>query len=112
MRTNILTTLVSLVMVGVTIADEGNQPPLRSLAISDFASALEPGQRILEEEDWMNWCMAPIYDAQGQVHLYYCRWTAAKPSAWLESAQIVHATAPKPEGPYTKQSVIMADDLR
>jgi hypothetical protein len=110
MKRSLLVSLLPILILGYTLATGENQATARSLPVSDFAVALEPGKRILEEEGWMNWCMAPIYDDKGQLHLYYCRWTAAKKSAWLESAQIVHATAPRPEGPYTNKTVILGDE--
>ena len=56
----------------------------------------------------MNWCMAPMYDDNDKMHLYYCRWP--KSGRWTSDAQIVHTTAPVPEGPYANKRVIFADD--
>ena len=86
---------ITSVYAGCGLAEKRNaSPQAASLPISSFANSLEPGQRILEEPGWMNWCMAPIYDDQMQLHLCYCRWP--KKGSWLKHAQIVHTTASNP----------------
>lgn len=70
-----------------------------TLKESTFCKSLKPVGRILEDSEWTNWDMAPIYDEEGKVHLFIGRWQ--KNASWLKSAQIVHALADDPGGPYT-----------
>lgn len=69
--------------------------------ISRFAGSLEPAGRILETEDYYVWCVAPIYDEEGKVHVFYSRWPARYGmSGWIHKCEIAHAVADSPEGPY------------
>lgn len=71
--------------------------------ISDFCRRLQPIGRILETEGWYVWCIAPIYDNEGKVHVFYSRWPATRGmGGWLNSSEIAHAVADQPEGPYTR----------
>jgi len=67
---------------------------------SSFCKSLVPVKYILEAEDgWWNWCMAPIYDEEGQLHVFM----SAIPDngSWTTDSRILHFTADTPEGPYT-----------
>lgn len=75
---------------------------------SGFSLSLKAGQRILEEPAWTNWDMAPMYDEKGLLHLFVGRWP--HDGNWHENAQIVHYTAPCPEGPYTFVDTVFSDD--
>jgi len=79
-----------------------------SISESSFCKSLQPVGRILEDPEWTNWDMAPIYDDSGKVHLFVGRWQ--KNSSWLKSAQIVHLIADKPEGPYTFLDTVFQND--
>ncbi|MDW5290141.1 glycoside hydrolase family protein [Formosa sp. PL04] len=75
------------------------QEPL-SIKESSFVKSLETGKYILPAEDsWWNWCMAPIYDEQGKLHVFMS--TIPKQGSWITDSKIVHFTANSPEGPYT-----------
>lgn len=71
-----------------------------TLGESSFVQSLEKGSYILPAEDgWWNWCMAPIYDEDGKLHVFMS--TIPKKGSWVKHSKIVHFTADKPEGPYT-----------
>lgn len=77
--------------------------------ISDFCRRLQPIGRILETEGWYVWCVAPIYDNEGKVHVFYSRWPATRGmGGWLNSSEIAHAVADQPEGPYTYIETVLA----
>lgn len=66
---------------------------------SDFVKSLEPGKFILPaEEGWWNWCMAPIYDEEGKLHVFMS--TIPYSGKWNKNSKIIHFTADSPEGPY------------
>jgi hypothetical protein len=42
-----------------------------SIKESSFSKSLVTGKYILEaKEGWWNWCMAPIYDEEGKLHVF------------------------------------------
>lgn len=65
---------------------------------SDFSKKLKPLGRILEEEGYYVWCNTPIYDKNGQVHVFYSRWLKQYGmSGWISKCEIAHAVADSPE---------------
>ena len=80
----------------------------KQMKVSSFCESLEPVHRILEDPEWTNWDMAPIYDESGKIHLYVGRWP--KEGNWLVNAQIVHTVSDSPEGPYEVLDTIFQDD--
>lgn len=76
--------------------------------ISDFCKSLTPVGRILETEDYYVWCVAPIYDEDGKVHVFYSRWPSKYGmGGWIHKSEIAHAVADKPEGPYTYVETVL-----
>ena len=71
-----------------------------SIKESSFCKSLVPGKYILEagEGQW-NWCMAPIYDEEGKLHVYMS--SIPYSGSWIRDSEILHFTADSPEGPYT-----------
>ncbi|WNJ16994.1 glycoside hydrolase family protein [Pontibacter sp. G13] len=67
---------------------------------SAFSQSLQPGNRILELEDWNVWGCSPIMGPDGKVHVFFSRWPGDH-SNWLTQSEIAHAVADQPEGPYT-----------
>ena len=68
---------------------------------SGFYRRLKGCGRILEHPDWFVWCCAPFYDSAGKVHVFFCRWPKdSKMAGWTSKAEVAHAVADKPEGPY------------
>ena len=66
---------------------------------SSFSKSLIPGKFILEaEKGWWNWCMAPIYDEQGKLHVFMS--SIPDSASWTTASKIVHFIADSPEGPY------------
>jgi hypothetical protein len=66
---------------------------------SSFCKSLVPGKFILPAEDgWWNWCMAPIYDETGKLHVFMS--TIPYSGSWVRDSKIVHFVADGPEGPY------------
>jgi len=77
--------------------------------VSDFCKNLKPLGRILETPGYFVWCVAPIYDSQGKVHVFYSRWPAKLGmGGWLKGCEIAHAIADKPEGPYHYLETVLA----
>ncbi len=78
-------------------------------AVSGFAKKLKPLGRILESPEYYVWCCAPIYDPEGQVHVFYSRWPKKYGmGGWIGHSEIAHAVAAKPEGPYVFKEVVLA----
>ncbi len=78
-------------------------------------NALKPCGRILnlKAEGWTVWDCSPIYGADGRVHVFATRWpdNDRPDRTWyLGGSQMVHAIAPKPEGPYTVADIVVACD--
>jgi len=66
---------------------------------SSFCKSLVPGEYILNaKEGWWNWCMAPIYDEEGKLHVFVS--SIPNDGVWSSSSTIVHFVADSPEGPY------------
>jgi hypothetical protein len=66
---------------------------------SSFLKSLVPGQYLLDaKEGWWNWCMAPIYDEEGKLHIF----NSSIPYAgnWARDSIINHYVADSVEGPY------------
>ncbi len=77
--------------------------------VSDFAKRLSAVGRILEMEDWYVWGTSPIYGSDRTVHVFFSRWPAAKKmGGWINSSEIAHAVADKPDGPYRFVSTVLA----
>jgi hypothetical protein len=74
---------------------------------SDFSRRLEPVGRILEEEGWNVWCVAPIYGDDGKVHVFYSRWKGSF-NNWVSRSEVAHAVADSPEGPYKTVGVALS----
>lgn len=76
---------------------------------SSFCKSLEPGEYILEaEEGWWNWCMAPIYDEEGKLHVFMS--AIPDSGSWIKDSKILHFTADSPGGPYTFVDTTFASD--
>jgi len=67
---------------------------------SSFSESHVPGNYILDApEGWWHWCMAPIYDEAGKLHVFMS--AIPNEGSWINDSKIVHYTANTPEGPYT-----------
>lgn len=76
--------------------------PKTEANLSNFARRLEGVGRIIEDPDNNVWGCSPIYDDEGNVHVFYSKWVnESAHKGWLECSQIGHAVATHPEGPYT-----------
>ena len=69
---------------------------------------LTPGCGFSLDDYWV-WCGSTIAGDDGLYHLYASRWPRALAFAphWLTNSEVVHATSPRPEGPYTFSSVVL-----
>ena len=86
-----------------------SQEPYSSEDISDFCRSLQPAGRILEMEDWYVWGTTPIDGPDGKVHVFFSRWPASRRmGGWINSCEIAHAVADRPEGPYTYLETVLA----
>ncbi|MCD8172817.1 MAG: glycoside hydrolase family protein [Alistipes sp.] len=100
--------LMALIASTATAGDDGGTviPPE---AVSEFSKRLEPVGRILEEEDYYVWCCAPIFDSEGNVHVFYSRWLKEYGmGGWLGRCEVAHAVAESPEGPYRHVDAVLA----
>jgi hypothetical protein len=79
--------------------------------VMGFPERLEPIGRILDltEQGFVVWDLSPIYDSNGKIHVFFTR-VPNSDGNWFQNykmkAEIVHATATRPEGPYTVHKVI------
>ena len=71
-----------------------------TIEVSAFCKAQVPGNYVIEAEEgnW-NWCMAPMYDKNGKLHVFNS--IIPNKGSWVKNSKIAHYTADKPEGPYT-----------
>jgi len=77
--------------------------------ISVFAKRLNPLVRILELPGYYVWGTSPIVAPDGKIHVFFSRWDAKNGmGGWINSSEIAHAVADKPEGPYYGIETIMA----
>jgi len=77
--------------------------------ISDFAKRLRPLGRILELEGYYVWGTSPIVAPDGKIHVFFSRWDAKRGmGGWINSSEIAHAVADRPEGPYSGYETILA----
>lgn len=55
------------------------------------------------------WCPSVIVDDDGLYHMFASRWPRSLPFSpcWLTHSEVVRATSPTPEGPYTFSQVIL-----
>ncbi|WOO43720.1 glycoside hydrolase family protein [Rubellicoccus peritrichatus] len=76
--------------------------------LSSFAKRLQGVGRILEDPDNNVWGCSPIYDEDGNVHVFYSKWVnESAHEGWLTCSQIGHAIASHPEGPYEVQDTAL-----
>ncbi|MBN1998317.1 glycoside hydrolase family protein [candidate division KSB1 bacterium] len=85
------------------------QTPLFTEQESEFCKKLTAVGRVLELKEWYVWGTSPIYDPDGKVHVFFSRWPAEKRmGGWINSSQIAHAVADRPEGPYKDIETVFA----
>ena len=93
--------LKSLAIVGLGVTNPINLLAngfINDAKISDFAKKLSPVGRILETEGYYVWCNSPIYDQEGNVHVFYSRWPDTYGmGGWIHKCEIAHAIAESPE---------------
>ncbi|MCD8080741.1 MAG: glycoside hydrolase family protein [Bacteroides sp.] len=98
-----LFTLFFLISLSCAQAQEQEVP------VSDFCHSLTPLGRILETENYYVWCVSPIYDEQGRVHVFYSRWPSTYGmGGWIRACEIAHAVAGSPEGPYEYVETVLS----
>ena len=80
-----------------------------SIKESSFCKSLVPGKYILEagEGQW-NWCMAPIYDEEGKLHVFMS--SIPYSGSWTRDSEILHFVADSPVGPYTFVDTTFSSD--
>lgn len=54
------------------------------------------------DPNWFNWCISPIKDKDGKIHLFTSRWPANEGDRGSTgpNAEIAHFVSDKPEGPF------------
>ena len=91
---------LKLIFFSATLLMLFSGKPDQPIKESAFCKSLVPGKFILPaEEGWWNWCMAPIYDEKGKLHVFMS--SIPNNGSWIKDSKIVHFVADKPEGPYT-----------
>ena len=87
-----------------------------SIEVSSFGKSLVPGKFILPAKDgWWNWGMAPIYDEQGQLHIFNSSipFKGEKGMGYWQSKSIInHYVADSVEGPYELLGTVFSSDQR
>ena len=88
----------------------GNQTSAESPP-AGFMERLQPTslEYGFQMEDYWVWGMSVIQGEDGLYHGFASRWSKQTPFGpnWVTNSEVVHATAEKPEGPYTFQSVVL-----
>ncbi|WPJ97164.1 glycoside hydrolase family protein [Coraliomargarita algicola] len=76
---------------------------------SSFYQAQVPGDYLLEaNEGTWTWGMAPIYDAEGRLHIFNS--VIPNKGSWIKHSKIVHWVADHVEGPYTLVGDVFASE--
>ncbi|MEN8128006.1 MAG: glycoside hydrolase family protein [Planctomycetota bacterium] len=65
-----------------------------------------PRSSVLKEKGYIVWGASMVQSEDGTCHLFYCRWKGALMD-WCNGAEIVHATASNPLGPYEPQKAVL-----
>ena len=84
---------------------------MRDRSSACFAERLEPLGRILDftEQQYVVWSCAPIYGPNDKIHVFFTRVPGPR-NEWFKNfrmkGEIVHATADRPEGPYSVHEVV------
>lgn len=77
-------------------------------SISDFCKGLKPIGRILETSGYYVWGCSPVYDSDGQVHVFYSRWPEKYcMGGWIHKSEIAHAVADSPEGDFRHVETVL-----
>lgn len=77
--------------------------------LSQFSKRLKPIGRILELDGYYVWGTSPIVAPDGKTHVFFSRWDAKKGmGGWINSSEIAHGVADRPEGPYYNIETILA----
>ena len=108
-----LTSLLVPALAGSAIAEfspDASKPILES----SFSRSLTAGKYILPaKKGWWNWCMAPIYDEAGKLHIF----NASIPykgdhgmGYWQSKSIINHYVADSVEGPYELVGTAFSSD--
>lgn len=67
-----------------------------------------PRSAVLKDHDYIVWGASMVQSEDGTCHLFYCRWKGRLVRDWYMSAEIVHATATTPLGPYVPKDVVLS----
>lgn len=82
------------------------------MPVSELARGLEyRGISVTDSEHWY-WCVSPIYDAQGRVHLFCSRWPVSREGMglWFTQSEIAHFVGDTPEGPFEYVETVLSND--
>lgn len=105
--------MISLSLSGVGLASGREDLTLKE---SSFCQSLVPCKYILKaKEGWWNWGMAPIYDAEGKLHIFNSSipYKGEKGMGYWQSKSIInHYVADSVEGPYTLIGTAFSSDER
>ena len=87
--------------------DRASPPSRRSRFAERLLPARQGGGFALD--DYWVWCGSAIAGDDGLYHLFASRWPRALAFGphWLTNSEVVHASSPMPEGPYTFQDVVL-----
>ena len=105
------TTVTATVLLGTgfSVFSRDEKKKYRKKDISDFSKRLKPLNRILELEGYYVWGCSPIVGPDNKIHVFFSRWDSKRGmGGWINSSEIAHAVADKPEGPYYNIKTILA----
>lgn len=82
------------------------------MPFSDLALGLEYRGVSVTDSDYWYWCVSPIYDAAGRVHLFCSRWPVSKQGMglWFTQSEIAHFVGDTPEGPFEYVETVLCND--
>ena len=76
------------------------------LPVSDLARSLTYMGPALSDPDYFYWCISPIEDEAGHIHLFTARWRSGNGMAdWKVRGEIAHFIGDSPTGPFTISDV-------
>lgn len=81
---------------------------LPATMLSDWKSHLSYVGQAVRDDNYHCWGTSPIYDDQGNVHLYVARWPLSSTfKGWTTHCEIAHYVGSSPKGPFRFKDVVV-----
>lgn len=82
-----------------------------NLPFADMATNLEYIGFSVDDPNYWYWCVSPIYDSEGKVHLFCSRWPiGGGMGLWFTKSEIVHFISDNPEKGYKFYEKVLSNE--